>query len=186
MRRGILVSVIASLILTLPVSAGDGGTVRVDAPPTTAVAGQLLHLGFVVYSHGQPIDAFGEQPVRPYLSATNDATGGFQRVTAHKDGAIGRFAVDVTLPSAGEWRFVIKAEPLALGTWSGALTVTPAVAPTAAPQPVGTRATGVVAGGGSLFPPFVWGLGVLALGAVGALLPPIRRGITRRVRSIHR
>lgn len=123
--------------------AGDGGTVTVDAPPMPPAVGVPLTIRFVVYTHGQPIDRFGDRPVRPFLTATNRATGGSLRAEGRKDGDLGRFAVDVTFPSAGEWDLRIKAEPLMLGTWTGTTIVGPAAV---APAPASAAAGGGLGG----------------------------------------
>jgi hypothetical protein len=114
------------MALPLVAHAGDEGTLTLDAQPSTAYAGQGFRLGFTVRSQGQPVDVWDNQPVQPYLSATNATTGESLTLAARRDGPPGHFVVDVTLPSAGTWAVHIKAEPLVSAPWTGSLTILPA------------------------------------------------------------
>ena len=93
-----------SVVLAGPAFAGGWAVVTLDTVPQGPAAGQQLSLGFMVRQHGvTPVDA-----APAILIARNTATGETVRATARKEGPVGHFVVDVTFPSAGEWKWEIK------------------------------------------------------------------------------
>ena len=115
----------ASIALTLlvvllggaPAIAGGWAGITLDAPPEPPVAGETLRIGFTVLQHGHnPVNEIHGQQVTPHLSATNRETAETVRVEARRQGAVGHFVVDVTLPSAGTWEWRITPDPFPLVT----------------------------------------------------------------------
>lgn len=104
---GALFALVLALALAVPASAGGWTTVTIDSLPTSIQAGQQLSLGFMVRQHGvTPISS-----VSPTLKARNTATGETLSAVARQDGAVGHFVVDVTFPSAGDWRWSVTPAP---------------------------------------------------------------------------
>lgn len=160
--------------------AGDGGTVEMGPLPAVPRAGEALTLALIVRTHGRPIDVFGDKPVRPYLSARKSATGESLRIDGRKAGPPGNFAVEVTFPSEGVWRLTIKADPLVVGVWSGALTVLPASAARSSEADPSAVSPPWASGAAVAGPALIWRLGVVAvLLAAGLMLPAARRARPR-------
>lgn len=141
-RLGIggLAAFILSLALVTPALAGGWTAVALDRVPTDARAGQAFTLGFMVRQHGvTPINS-----VTPVLRARNAATGESLIATAHQDGPVGHFVVDLTFPAAGDWRWSVTPQPFPevdLGGVTILAGAAPAPQAQAAPSPAEGLAT---------------------------------------------
>jgi hypothetical protein len=128
MSRIALLAAVAFAALTGTAHAGGWATVELGEAPGSLVAGKPWKLELIVKQHGiTPLDG-----VTPSVRIENGA-GVVRDFRASPTGQPGTYAVEVTFPSAGEWRTRLfdgftDATPHRLAP----LTVT---APGAAPQP---------------------------------------------------
>jgi hypothetical protein len=110
MRRrslGGLCALVLALVIAAPASAGGWTNVTLDSLPADIQVGQNRSLGFMVRQHGiTPISN-----VTPTLRARNAATGERLSAVARQEGPVGHFVVDVTFPSAGDWRWSVTPAP---------------------------------------------------------------------------
>jgi hypothetical protein len=104
---GGLCALVLALVIAAPASAGGWTNVTLDSLPTNIQAGQNLALGFMVRQHGiTPISN-----VTPTLKARNVATGETLSAVASQEGPVGHFVVDLSFPSAGDWRWSVTPAP---------------------------------------------------------------------------
>jgi hypothetical protein len=136
LRRLTLIVIVglALLLATSSVQAGGWATVTLDSAPTNIQAGRLTRIGFMVLQHGKtPIDSFGSEQLKPYLTARHKASGTSLKVDAKKLGPTGHFEVEVTFYKDGAWDWEITPLPFA-GTKFESITVLPAPVDTGARQ----------------------------------------------------
>jgi plastocyanin len=94
-------------LFVLPHSALAGGvSVSLDAAPADLKAGVAFKVGFTVRSLHDDSVVMGD--LTPVLLLSNAATGEDIQVTAAAEGAIGHYAAQITLPSAGTWSWQIR------------------------------------------------------------------------------
>lgn len=128
MRKiGVLLVIVLLLMLVPAVFAGGWATVTLDEPPGEIHAGETWIVGLSVLQHGMtPVHNLGEGvPIEPTFVATNAATGQKVEAVARPEEEIGRFTLEVTLPSEGEWEWTIYPAPLAGDEQLRSLTVLP-------------------------------------------------------------
>jgi hypothetical protein len=144
----VLVLALASLAMAGVALAGGWAVITLDSLPGASVqAGETISLGFMVRQHGETpvhfVEFMGNEPVRPVLTAVNQATGEKIRAEAIPDKTLGHFTVEFALPSEGEWSWSISPSPL-----EGTLELEPLTATAAAvtvPQVQAVSAAPVVA-----------------------------------------
>jgi hypothetical protein len=91
----------ATLVLGPPAAAGGAATVTIAGPATGAIAGQPWAHDVEILQHGQtPID--WEQVS---LIGHNALSGEVAAANGRPNGEVGRYLVEVTFPSAGDWTF---------------------------------------------------------------------------------
>jgi hypothetical protein len=104
------IALAASLLLTLPASAGGWATVTVVGPASAPVAGAPWPLELQVLQHGiTPIDweqvsLVGRDPASGMITAANGRPAD----------TVGRYVMDVVFPAAGEWTLEFGLHQLAL------------------------------------------------------------------------
>lgn len=162
-KTGFLLILLLLLAAVPAVLAGNWASITLDEPPGEIRAGEPWVAGLTVLRHGvTPIHNLGEgMPVEPTFVATNKATGERVEAVARPDKELGRFMLEVTFPSNGEWEWVIYPAPLAGDETRRSLTVLPA-----APAPEARGLSAAALGGASL--PAVIGLAALVI-ILGAL-----------------
>ncbi len=112
---------ITLFLALLPSAAHAGGwaTVGITELPEEIVAGRPFTLRFMVWQHGnKPVHdlgwAAGERyPVTPQITLTSAQSGETVTAAAVPARQKGLFTAEITLPSAGEWRWSIAPDPLA-------------------------------------------------------------------------
>lgn len=126
-KLGVLLVLVVLMALAPAVLAGGWATVTLDEPPGEIHAGQTWSVGLTVLQHGvTPVHNLGEGfPVEPTFVATNAATGERIEAVARPAEEIGRFTLEVTFPSDGEWEWTIFPAPLAGDDRLESLTVLP-------------------------------------------------------------
>lgn len=136
MRRTLtsIIVLAAILLLAAPAFAGGWATVRLDEPPGGIPTGQPWRFGFMVLQH----DVTPNSNVTPVVHAVHLETGEAVTATAEQEGPTGHFVVELTLPTAGEWRWAIAPEPYAETTF-------PALAVGEPPSDAETMPTGPAA-----------------------------------------
>lgn len=102
-RNSLVLALALALVLVLPVLAGGWAVITLDDLPTGVVAGEPFTVGFTVLQHGKTPMA-GLDPVIISRSGNEKVT-----VFVKEDGKPGHYAVDMTLPSVGEWEWTIQA-----------------------------------------------------------------------------
>lgn len=177
----LLLTLVITFVAVPAALAGGWASVTVDEPPGEIRAGEPWIVGLTVWQHGvTPVHNLGEgMPVEPTFVATSKATGQRVEAIARPDKEIGRFTLEVTLPSEGEWEWVIYPAPLAGDETRRSLTVLP-------PLPAGGTGNLLDAAlsGAPLLPVIGLTMLVLALGAVPWIVA--RRGprtASERVRA---
>jgi plastocyanin len=139
MRRTVIVvlTLAALLAMTMPVLAGGYAVVRLDEEPEEVFVEKPWTFGFMVLQH----DISPNSDVTPVLRAQHKETGETITAAGAQLGEVGHFAVVVTFPRAGEWKWAIEPRPYAQTSFetltvlddTGALTAAPeAEAPEAA------------------------------------------------------
>jgi plastocyanin len=110
-RRSILGATLALAVamLAAPVLAGGYATVRLDEPPGDVVAGTPFRFGFTVRQH----DVTPTNDVTPIVRARNMETGEEITANARQEGTVGHFVAELTLPTAGNWKWAVYPEPFA-------------------------------------------------------------------------
>ena len=157
MRKiGVLLVIVLLLMLVPAVFAGGWATVTLDEPPGEIHAGETWIVGLSVLQHGMtPVHNLGEGvPIEPTFVATNAATGQKVEAVARPEEEIGRFTLEVTLPSEGEWEWTIYPAPLAGDEQRQSLTVLPSASAET------SRVLSVSALGGASLPAVI---GIIAL-----------------------
>lgn len=107
---------LAVMLAAVPVVlAGGWATVTLDELPGDVHAGEPFTLGFMVLQHGiTPVHDLGDgYPVEPLIITTNPTTGERVEVIAKPTAELGHFAVEMTLPSPGDWVWSITPRPFA-------------------------------------------------------------------------
>jgi plastocyanin len=105
--RFIAVAILGALALAAPASAGGWATVELDEPLARVQIGEPVTIGFTVLQHGEtPIDF-----ATPHLTATHRESGEEFSADGRADGEVGHYVVEVTFPTAGEWKWRITPEP---------------------------------------------------------------------------
>ncbi|MEW6084104.1 MAG: cytochrome c [Chloroflexota bacterium] len=130
-KISLVLALALALMLALPVLAGGWAVITLDELPAGVVAGEPFTVGFTVLQHGRTPMA----DLEPIIIARS----GDEKVTVFvkEEGKPGHYAVDMTLPSAGEWAWTIQA--FSMEQKMPVLSVAaPAVAPAAEVQPVET------------------------------------------------
>lgn len=131
MRKIVFLAAVVILLALVPVAlAGGWATITIDEMPGQIRAGEPWSIDFTVLQHGQtPVHDLGPNiPVEPTFVATNAATGEEVVAVAQPEKEVGRFWLEVTLPSEGEWAWTIYPAPLAGEVQYEPLTVLPALA----------------------------------------------------------
>lgn len=102
-RISLVLALALALVLALPVLAGGWAVITLDELPTDVVAGEPFTVGFIVLQHGRT-------PMTD-LDPVIIARSGKEKVTVFvkEQGKPGHYAVDITLPSVGEWEWTIQA-----------------------------------------------------------------------------
>ncbi len=111
MQRTIVAAIVVLLLATgaPPALAGGWATVRLDAPPEEVTAGVPWRFGFMVLQHGvTPIS-----DVTPVVRATHTETGETVTATGIREGPVGHFVAELTLPTAGAWEWEIAPDAFA-------------------------------------------------------------------------
>jgi cytochrome c2 len=96
---------IVAAMLAAPAAAGGWAVVTLDELPPPAVAGQPIHLGFMVRQHGQTPWEYDTVLVRATLA------GGSLTVVEHATetlGEPGHYEAELTLLEPGRWDWVIE------------------------------------------------------------------------------
>jgi cytochrome c2 len=145
--------------------------VTLDSLPTAPQAGEKLQLGFMVRQHGiTPVNnAFGVEPLRPYLTATHQETGESIRAEARPEGPVGHFVVELRFPKPGTWQWQIRVEPFGttqfepLVVLAASETITEPIAPASA-----TSLT------------LLWGVAIFSLVLVGGVAIMLQRGALKQ------
>ncbi len=105
--RGVpIVLVLLVLVLAPGLALAGGVAVVVDMPLPDPEAGKAFTIGFLVRSAHDDKTPIGG--LRPALILTNPATDERVTETARAEGELGHYVAQVTLPSAGEWRWTIQ------------------------------------------------------------------------------
>lgn len=128
-KISLVLALALALMLALPVLAGGWAVITLDELPAGVVAGEPFTVGFTVLQHGRTPMA----DLEPIIIARS----GDEKVTVFvkEEGKPGHYAVDMTLPSAGEWAWTIQA--FSMEQKMPVLSVAaPAVSPAAEVQPV--------------------------------------------------
>jgi cytochrome c2 len=124
------VAAVAALLMlgaARPALAGCCVIVTLDELPAQVIAGQPIHVGFMV--------RFNHSPARgltPEIAIRNTDTGETLSVTAQAEGKPGHYAARLTFPSAGKWSWSISgggAQPMPELTVLAAIPAAAAVAP---------------------------------------------------------
>ena len=128
MRKILFLMAVVVLLAFAPVAlAGGWATITIDEMPGQIRAGEPWSIDLTVLQHGQtPVHNLGPNiPVEPTFVATNAATGEEVVAVARPEKEVGRFTLEVTLPSEGEWAWTIYPAPLADEVEYDPLTVLP-------------------------------------------------------------
>jgi hypothetical protein len=151
MKRLLLVLTLFAVALPGAATAGGWATVQLSSLPTGTNAGGTWKAELLVLQHGRtPLDN-----VSPVIRIRNGDVS--REFTATATGEAGRYATDVTFPSAGTWRWEI---------WDG-FSQTHTYAPVSVAPAAGL-------GDGS-FPTLPLGIAIVALGGAFALVLVTRR-----------
>lgn len=164
MKKVVILVVFVLLLALIPSAlAGGWASVEVDDLPSGIRAGETWTVGMMVLRHGvTPVHMAGPgQPMEPTFQATNAATGEKVVAVAVPAEEVGRFTLEVTLPTEGEWEWTIYPAPLAGDEKIQSLSVLPPAATSSA-----QAFTTALVGGAPL--PAVVGIGVLVV-ALGVL-----------------
>jgi len=103
-RNAFVITILLSLIITVPVLAGGWAVITLDDLPSNVVAGEPLAIGFTVLQHGRtPMPGLD-----PTVTATSSGGETFV-VNAEPEGKPGHYAATLTFPKEGEWNWSIKA-----------------------------------------------------------------------------
>ena len=103
---GLIVTTLA-VIAIVPAFAGGWAVVTLDTLPQGVAPGVAFRIGFTVRQHG--ITPISDLDPAPDVMANNIQTGEVVRSTAVDDGAPGHYSAGLSLPSAGEWSWGIRA-----------------------------------------------------------------------------
>lgn len=166
----VLVVLVVLLVAVPAVLAGGWATVTLDELPGDVHAGEPFTLGFMVLQHGvTPVHDLGKgYPVEPMIVATNPTTGERVEVIAKPTAELGHFAVEMTLPSEGDWEWSITPRPFGEQELEP-LTVLPA-ADTSLIGLLGAAGTGAAAGAFAPMALLRWaGLALVVVGLVAFL-----------------
>ena len=110
MRRTILrlvIVIVPFMALAVPASAGGWATVRLDEPPGEVVVEVPWALGFTVMQH----DVRPANVGRATVFARHRDSGEALSSDARQDGPEGHYRAELTFPSAGQWKWGVRAEP---------------------------------------------------------------------------
>jgi len=157
MRKVGFILILVVLLVAIPNAlAGNWASVTLDEPPGEIHAGDPWVVGLTVLRHDvTPIHSLGPgAPVEPTFVATHAATGERVEAVARPDKEIGRFTLEVTFPSDGEWEWTIYPAPLAGDEQRQSLTVLPSASAET------SRVLSVSALGGASLPAVI---GIIAL-----------------------
>ncbi|MBA3451297.1 MAG: cupredoxin domain-containing protein [Chloroflexia bacterium] len=99
----------AMLTMSAPAFAGGWAVVHLDEQPGEVVAGVPWQFGFMVMQH----DVTPNSDVTPIVRARHQETGEEVTATGTQEGKVGHFVAEITLPLAGDWKWVIHPEPYA-------------------------------------------------------------------------
>jgi mono/diheme cytochrome c family protein len=102
-KLSLVLALAFALVLAVPVFAGGWAVITLDELPTGVVAGEPFTVGFTVLQHGKT-------PMTD-LDPTIIARSGKEKVTVFvkEEGKPGHYAVNMALPSEGEWEWTIYA-----------------------------------------------------------------------------
>jgi mono/diheme cytochrome c family protein len=162
-KTAIAILILSLLFLTEPAVAGGWVTITLDELPSAVRAGEPVALGFMVRQHGvHPIDG-----VEVVVCAEHLTSGERLEWTADKGKETGYFTAEVVFPQPGEWVWRVTAEPFTQTTELPPLNVLPVAAADTSEAAAGTN--GVLLR--------VAGVGLLALGALLAVVQRRRPGL---------
>ncbi|MCB9151153.1 MAG: c-type cytochrome [Caldilineaceae bacterium] len=104
----VLLFLVVMILVPSRLMAGGWTVVTLDELPLNAEAGQPFALGFVVRQHGvKPVDLnLNEAPV--LVTFRHPASGEQIQFEARKEGDVGHYVVEVTLPTATTWELEIR------------------------------------------------------------------------------
>ncbi len=170
MRKRALLTVPLALLAVLVFAgaalAGGWASVTMADPPSDIPPGEETSVELTVLQHGKtPVDW-----PKITVVATNADSGAVVRSEAHPvSGKLGRYAVALTFPTAGEWEITYQSRELVMdGTASLNVIAATAVAAPAIPATTTTVATSPAAGqSNSLLLPALFS--ILALSALSAV-----------------
>lgn len=171
MRKVSFLVILVALLAVVPAAlAGGWATVSFGEMPGEIRAGEPWSVELTVWQHGvTPVHDLGDDvPIEPTFVGTNAETGERVEAVAWPVEEAGRFVLEVTLPSEGQWEWTIYPAPLAGEVQYKPLTVLPPL-PAAAPE----SATPLAAAGA----PWPVVLGIVALVIALGLVPWL---VTRR------
>jgi mono/diheme cytochrome c family protein len=102
-KLSFVLAVTLALVLAVPAFAGGWAVITLDELPTGVVAGEPFTVGFTVWQHGKTPMAG--------LDPAIIARSGDEKITVYvkEQGKPGHYAVDVTLPTSGQWEWTIHA-----------------------------------------------------------------------------
>lgn len=112
MRHTVIGSILMVLVVMVfapsQLMAGGWTAVTLDELPLNVKAGEPFTLGFMVRQHGvTPVDLnLNEAPV--LITFRNSSNGEEIKFEAEKQGAVGHYVAQVTLPTAARWALEIK------------------------------------------------------------------------------
>lgn len=123
---------LAMFWITSAALAGGFAVTTLDPLPPALQAGETYRIGYVMRQHG--VAPFSHGHPRIQISGPHGEQLGFAGV---EEGALGRYASDVTFPSEGEWTWSVDQNPFPLPQQFGTITVlaAPVAASSAAPIP---------------------------------------------------
>jgi hypothetical protein len=99
----ILSALVAVLLSSVPASAGNWATARLDASAAMPIAGLEATFGFEIRQHGvTPVDW-----VTATFVATNLTTRAQIQSPMHPDGTVGHYVTTITFPEAGDWTWYV-------------------------------------------------------------------------------
>lgn len=102
-RISLVLALALALALAIPALAGGWAVITLDELPAGVVAGEPFTVGFTVLQHGRTPMA-DLDPVIIARSGKEEI-----KVFVKEQGKPGHYAVDMTLPSEGEWEWTIQA-----------------------------------------------------------------------------